>query len=167
MNAHVAAPFHCPACNALLQLTIEPGHAQQPAPSAPLPPLPQAPAPPLVYPPRPAAPVYPPPPPRGLVPTFEPQRPPVAARTTYPPHPLPPPRQPPTPHRHRLSPQATLLSLGVLLLLAAGVTFLAVTWHNLPVHVQAGIIGTLAALAFAGSVPASRHSLTGTAEAFA
>jgi len=60
-----------------------------------------------------------------------------------------------------------LLSLGVLLLLAAGVTFLAVTWHNLPVHVQAGIIGTLAALAFAGSVPASRHSLTGTAEAFA
>ncbi len=55
----------------------------------------------------------------------------------------------------------------MLLLLAAGVTFLAVTWHNLPVHVQAGIIGTLAALAFAGSVPASRHSLTGTAEAFA
>jgi hypothetical protein len=60
-----------------------------------------------------------------------------------------------------------LLSLGVLLLLAAGVTFLAVTWHSLPVPVQAGIIGTLAALAFAGSVPASRHSLAGTAEAFA
>lgn len=60
-----------------------------------------------------------------------------------------------------------MLSLGVLLLLAAGVTFLAVNWDSLPVAAQAGIIGTLAALAFAGSVPASRRKLAGTAEALA
>ncbi|NEA32897.1 hypothetical protein G3I17_14650 [Streptomyces sp. SID13031] len=66
-----------------------------------------------------------------------------------------------------MSPQATLLSLGVLLLLAAGVTFLAVTWDSLSVSVQASIIATLAALALAGSVPAARHRLTGTAEALA
>jgi hypothetical protein len=64
-----------------------------------------------------------------------------------------------------LSPQATLLSLGVLLLLAAGITFLAVNWDSLPVAAQAGIIGTLAALAFAGSIPASRSSLAASAEA--
>ncbi|MEV5964428.1 hypothetical protein AB0L70_21835 [Kribbella sp. NPDC051952] len=66
-----------------------------------------------------------------------------------------------------MSPQATLLSLGVLLLLAAGVTFLAVNWDSLPVAAQAGIIGTLAAIAFAGSIPASRRKLAGTAEALA
>ncbi|WP_241995177.1 SCO7613 C-terminal domain-containing membrane protein [Kribbella antiqua] len=104
---------------------------------------------------------------------------PVAARATPPrtpvfsaQRPLPPPPQPvkqvkQTTHHRRLSPQATLLSLGVLLLLAAGVTFLAVTWDSLPVPVQAGIIGTLAALAFAGSIPASRGKLAGTAEALA
>jgi len=84
--------------------------------------------------------------------------------------PLPPPPQPvkrPAPPRRRLSPQATLLSLGVLLLLAAGVTFLAVNWDSLPVAAQAGIIGTLAALAFAGSIPASRSSLAASAEALA
>jgi hypothetical protein len=167
MNAHVAAPFYCPACNALLHLTIEPGPAPQHVPPAPLPPLPQALPAPLVHPSRPPTPAYPPPPPRSITIKLDPKppvRPQAAARTAYAP---PPPPPPPIAHRHRLSPQATLLSLGVLLLLAAGVTFLAVTWHSLPVPVQAGIIGTLAALAFAGSVPASRHSLTGTAEAFA
>ncbi|MGW6275874.1 SCO7613 C-terminal domain-containing membrane protein [Kribbella sp. NPDC055071] len=77
------------------------------------------------------------------------------------------PRPQKSQRRHRLSPQGTLLSLGVLLLLAAGVTFLAVTWDSLPIAAQAVIIGTLAALAFAGSIPASRRSLTGTAEALA
>ncbi|GAA1567302.1 hypothetical protein GCM10009789_20890 [Kribbella sancticallisti] len=66
-----------------------------------------------------------------------------------------------------MSPQATLLSLGVLLLLAAGVTFLAVNWDNLSVPIQASIIATLAALAFAGSVPAGKTKLAGTAEALA
>jgi hypothetical protein len=66
-----------------------------------------------------------------------------------------------------LSPQATLLSLGVLLLLAAGVTFLAVTWDSLSVSVQASIIATLAAISLTASVPAARHKLTGTAEALA
>jgi hypothetical protein len=55
----------------------------------------------------------------------------------------------------------------VLLLLAAGVTFLAVTWDSLPVSIQAAIMATLAAIAFAGAVPASRHKLAGTAEALA
>ncbi|WP_165949481.1 SCO7613 C-terminal domain-containing membrane protein [Kribbella turkmenica] len=55
----------------------------------------------------------------------------------------------------------------MLLLLAAGVTFLAVNWDSLPVALQAGIIGTLAALAFAGSIPASRSSLAASAEALA
>ncbi|MET9272444.1 hypothetical protein [Kribbella sp. NPDC003557] len=99
-------------------------------------------------------------------------RPPSGTRPRYQstfsaPVPLP---QPPTPspsRLRRLSPQATLLTLGVLLLLAAGVTFLAVNWRNLPVPAQAAIVGTLAALAFTGSVPASRRTLTGTAEALA
>lgn len=69
--------------------------------------------------------------------------------------------------RHRLSPQATLLGLGVLLLLAAGVTFLAVTWDSLPVAIQASIIAALAAIALTGAVPASRRKLNGTAEALA
>ncbi|MFG1908330.1 SCO7613 C-terminal domain-containing membrane protein [Kribbella sp. NPDC048928] len=84
------------------------------------------------------------------------------------PRPLPPPpRQPAPPKVHRLSPQNTLLALGVLLILAAGATFLAVNWRSLPVTAQAGIIATLAALAFTASIPASRRTLTGTAEALA
>lgn len=70
-------------------------------------------------------------------------------------------------HRWRLSPQATLLALGVLLLLAAGVTFLAVNWSSLSLGLQASIMGTLAAAALAGAVPASRQKLAGTAEALA
>jgi hypothetical protein len=60
-----------------------------------------------------------------------------------------------------------LLSLGVLLLLAAGVTFLAVTWDSLPVSIQAAIMAFLASVALVGAVPASRHRLSGTAEALA
>ncbi|ADB32249.1 hypothetical protein Kfla_3186 [Kribbella flavida DSM 17836] len=55
----------------------------------------------------------------------------------------------------------------MLLLLAAGVTFLAVTWDSLPVAAQAAIMATLAGLALAGTIPAARHKLTGTAEALA
>jgi hypothetical protein len=122
-------------------------------------------------------------PPRSFAPTTQPTRRPApptplrpvaavptatrAAPSTYQSslrQPAPPkPQQP----RRRLSPQATLLSLGVLLLLAAGVTFLAVTWDSLSIPVQASIIATLAALSLAGSVPAARHKLTGTAEALA
>ena len=157
------AAITCPTCNTQLQLTIEPA----PPPHLLFPPLPAP-----VYPPQP--PLYPPPPSRGI-PTPQPA---PVARTTRPASGPRPPHQsrsgephrlPPKPTRaaRKLSPQATLLSLGVLLLLAAGVTFLAVNWDSLPVAAQAGIIGTLAALAFAGSVPAGRRSLTGTAEALA
>ena len=146
------AAITCPTCHTPLQLSIEPVQPVQPAPQ------PQFPAPPRVYAPPPAAYPTPPParpaaPPRRVV---TPKPAPVAARTTKSAHKA----------RH-LSPQGTLLSLGVLLLLAAGVTFLAVNWDSLPVSLQAGIIGTLATLAFAGSVPASRRSLAGTAEALA
>ncbi|GAA1652130.1 hypothetical protein GCM10009744_50010 [Kribbella alba] len=55
----------------------------------------------------------------------------------------------------------------MLLLLAAGVTFLAVTWDSLPVSMQAAIMATLAALALAGAVHASKNKLAGTAEAVA
>jgi hypothetical protein len=60
-----------------------------------------------------------------------------------------------------------LLSLGVLLLLAAGVTFLAVTCDSLPVSIQAATMAFLASIALIGAVPASRHKLSGTAEALA
>ncbi len=140
------AAITCPTCHTPLQLSIEPVQPVQPAPQ----------------------PQFPAPPPRAVA---TPKPAPVAARTTKPaaPHRLPePPRQPKPTHKARhLSPQGTLLSLGVLLLLAAGVTFLAVNWDSLPVSLQAGIIGILAILAFAGSVPASRRSLAGTAEALA
>ncbi|WP_133802611.1 SCO7613 C-terminal domain-containing membrane protein [Kribbella caucasensis] len=66
-----------------------------------------------------------------------------------------------------MSPQATLLALGVLLLLAAGVTFLAVTWDSLPVAAQAAIMGTLATIALIGAIPMAKHKLAGTAEALA
>lgn len=99
----------------------------------------------------------------------------TAARPLAPPPPAPPApvaggpeqHQPPRRPRRRLSPQATLLGLGVLLLLAAGVTFLAVNWDRLPVSVQAGIMATLALTALAGAVRASRRQLDGTAEALA
>ncbi|MFG1813191.1 SCO7613 C-terminal domain-containing membrane protein [Kribbella sp. NPDC049174] len=168
MNAHVTAPLQCPVCHTLLHLSVE--AAPQPVQPPPLP-----------FPPP--APAYPPPPPRGIpasTPLYPPASVPAPPSVPAEPRPvrrpaasfqpLPPPPQPvrrPEPPRRRLSPQATLLSLGVLLLLAAGVTFLAVNWDNLPVAAQAGIIGLLAALAFAGSIPASRSSLAASAEALA
>ncbi|MGW6196672.1 SCO7613 C-terminal domain-containing membrane protein [Kribbella sp. NPDC055110] len=140
------AAITCPTCRAPLHLTITPAPYPQPYPQ-PHRPLPAAP---------PHLGIHLPAPPPA--PPVAPPVAPVAARPT----------RPPKPSRiRRLSPQATLLTLGVLLLLAAGVTFLAVNWDNLPVAAQAAIIGTLAALSFAGSIPASRHTLAGTAEALA
>ncbi|MEU4389496.1 hypothetical protein [Kribbella sp. NPDC023855] len=147
MNAH-PTPFKCPACQTPLHLDVH-----LPPPPNPLPqPTPPQPAAPPPTPPRPATAA--PRPTRAAPPTYQ-----SSLRQPAPPK----PKQP----RRRLSPQATLLSLGVLLLLAAGVTFLAVTWDSLSIPVQASIIATLAALALAGSVPASRHKLAGTAEALA
>ncbi|TDO44741.1 putative membrane protein DUF2157 [Kribbella sp. VKM Ac-2571] len=147
------AAITCPTCRTQLRLTIEPAPYPQPYPQPEL-----------------RLPAAPPPPPEP--------RPVSGARPPYPttfggprPLPQPPTDQPSRPSRpsriRRLSPQAALLTLGVLLLLAAGVTFLAVNWDSLPVAAQAAIIGTLAALSFAGSIPASRRNLAGTAEALA
>lgn len=175
------AAITCPTCHTSLQLTIEPAPVPQTFPQTfPQSRVPVATVPPAVAPPpavaQPAVapPAYPPPPSRGIQPPPKPALP-VPAPGPRPPYPsrVGPPRDVPQPvlkpmHKtRRLSPQGTLLSLGVLLLLAAGVTFLAVNWDTLPAAVQAGIIGTLAALAFVGSVPASRRSLIGTAEALA
>ncbi len=75
---------------------------------------------------------------------------------------------PPVPQtRRRISPQAALLALGVLLVLGAAVTFLAVVWSRLGLTVQATIMAVIG-LAFVGlSVLASRRRLGATAEAFA
>lgn len=160
MNEHSALP-RCPVCSTPLSIRFEVAHRPEPtATTKPAPPAPVA---------HPIA------PPRGLeppriVPPSDFPKPQVTAARRPPAPPLPPirsaapkPRRP----RRRLSPQATLLSLGVLLLLAAGVTFLAVTWDSLPVSSQAAIMAFLALVALAGAVPASGHKLAGTAEALA
>jgi hypothetical protein len=69
--------------------------------------------------------------------------------------------------RRRITPQAALLALGVLLVLGASVTFLAVVWTRLGLAAQAAIMASVG-LAFAGlSVLAARRRLSATAEAFA
>ncbi|MEU0096835.1 DUF2157 domain-containing protein [Kribbella sp. NPDC006257] len=165
----MTANLRCPVCQTdlLLNVTIPqsqvaPGPFPHPQPAPPMPPLPDN---------RMYQGTYPPPPHRGIQPaaTLPPGRP--AARSTgflppAPPLARPRRRREARPPR-RLSPQGTLLALGVLLLLAAGVTFLAVNWDSLSVSIQASIMATLAALALAGSVPASRKNLAGTAEALA
>jgi hypothetical protein len=57
-----------------------------------------------------------------------------------------------------------LLSLGVPLLLAAGVTVLAVTGDNLPVSVLAANMALLTSVALASAIPPGCHRLTATAE---
>lgn len=161
------AAITCPTCRTQLHLTLEPAPYRQPYPHtapAAVPPTspasvaPAAPAPMPLATPDSAPPTVRPL--SGTRPRFQ--------STFSAPVPLSQPPTTPRPSRiRRLSPQATLLTLGVLLLLAAGVTFLAVNWRSIPVAAQAAIIGTLAALAFAGSVPASRRTLVGTAEALA
>jgi hypothetical protein len=134
----------------------QPAQALTLVPGPPIPPphlRPAAPAPKLV--PVPA------PPPQSL-PRFP------APRPEPQPTPAQPHREPQVKRvRHRLSLQATLLGLGVLLLLAAGVTFLAVNWDTLPVALQAGIMAALGFAALGAAISAGRRKLSGTAEAFA
>ncbi len=174
MNAHPTT-FPCPVCHTPLHLDVHLTPALHPTP---LPPAPQPPPTQTLA--IPAHPLPPATPAASSVPAAQPGAPGGYHAPT--PHgsqprqpfpalqaPLRPPRQSRkvSRPRRRLSPQATLLSLGVLLLLAAGVTFLAVTWDSLVVPVQASIIATLATIALAGSVPAARYKLAGTAEALA
>jgi hypothetical protein len=147
-----SAPLRCPVCSTPLSIRVDVAH--RPEPTATTRPVPSAP---VAY-----------PTPKPQVTSARPASPTPTRRPPAPPLPpirsaAPKPRRP----RRRLSPQATLLSLGVLLLLAAGVTFLAVTWDSLPVSIQAAIMAFLASVALVGAVPASRHKLSGTAEALA
>lgn len=66
--------------------------------------------------------------------------------------------------RRTLRRAGPLLSLGVPLLLAAGVTVLSVTGDNLPVSVLAANMALLTSVALASAIPPGCHKLTATAE---
>ncbi|WP_073420260.1 SCO7613 C-terminal domain-containing membrane protein [Geodermatophilus nigrescens] len=73
----------------------------------------------------------------------------------------------PPPPRRRLSPQQVLLGLGALLVVAAGVAFVAVAWTRLGVGFQAAVMATVTAAAVATSAWAARRGLRATEEALA
>ncbi|MGY1652226.1 SCO7613 C-terminal domain-containing membrane protein [Geodermatophilus sp. SYSU D01119] len=130
-----------------------------------------APAPPVVFPavlqPVPVPPSPAPPAPPRVPPPFPPPFPspfPSAAGPLPPPPPPPPP--PPRPRR-RLSPQQVLLGLGALLVVAAGVAFVAVAWTRLGVGFQAAVMATVTAAAGGASAWAARRGLRATEEALA
>lgn len=108
---------------------------------------PPAPAPPSRS--APVAPVAaaPPPPP--------PARAPVDER-----HPVPPPPR-------RISPQQVLLGLGALLVVAAGIAFVAVAWTRLGLVFQSAVMAAVTATACAGSAWTARRGLRATEEALA
>ncbi|WP_255362152.1 SCO7613 C-terminal domain-containing membrane protein [Blastococcus aurantiacus] len=88
-----------------------------------------------------------------------------------PPPPAPPPLPslpPPTPRPvRRLSPQQVLLGLGALLVVAAGITFVAVGWTRFGIVFQAGAMLTATALAAGFSSWSARRGLRATEEALA
>jgi len=87
------------------------------------------------------------------------------------PAPAPPPLAPlppPTPRPvRRLSPEQVLLGLGALLVVAAGITFVAVGWTRFGVVFQAGAMLTATALAAGSSAWSARRGLRATEEALA
>lgn len=107
-------------------------------------------------PPPARGPDVPSPPPGGTAPPLPPAPPPLS--------PLPAPA--PRPVR-RLSPQQVLLGLGALLVVAAGITFVAVGWTRFGIVFQAGAMLTATALAAGFSAWAARRGLRATEEALA
>lgn len=87
------------------------------------------------------------------------------------PPPLLPPLAPPPPPAprpvRRLSPQQVLLGLGALLVVAAGITFVAVGWTRFGIVFQAGAMLTATALAAGFSAWSARRGLRATEEALA
>lgn len=95
--------------------------------------------------------------------------PPGSSAPPPPPAPPPlPPLPPPAPRRvRRLSPQQVLLGLGALLVVAAGITFVAVGWTRFGIVFQAGAMLTATALAAGCSAWSARRGLRATEEALA
>lgn len=115
--------------------------------TATVPPPAAAPAPPVAAPAPPPSRVPAPPPPRVPAPPLSPAR---------------PARQP----RH-VSPQQVLLALGALLVVAAGVAFVAVAWTRLGLVFQSAVMATVTATACAVSAWTARRGLRATEEALA
>jgi hypothetical protein len=114
--------------------------ATAPPPPAPAPARPVAPPPVAATPPAPSG----PPPPRSID-----ER-----------HPVPPPPR-------RVSPQQVLLALGALLVVAAGIAFVAVAWTRLGLVFQSAVMATATATACAVSAWSARRGLRATEEALA
>jgi hypothetical protein len=75
-------------------------------------------------------------------------------------HPVPPPPR-------RVSPQQVLLGLGALLVVAAGIAFVAVAWTRLGLVFQSAVMATVTAAACAVSAWIARRGLRATEEALA
>ncbi|TFV55078.1 DUF2157 domain-containing protein, partial [Geodermatophilus sp. DF01-2] len=86
------------------------------------------------------------------------------------PAPPPPPideRYPVPPPPRRVSPQQVLLGLGALLVVAAGIAFVAVAWTRLGLVFQAAVMGTVTVTACGVSAWTARRGLRATEEALA
>ncbi|MGY1680414.1 SCO7613 C-terminal domain-containing membrane protein [Geodermatophilus sp. SYSU D01176] len=88
--------------------------------------------------------------------------PPAAAPTPPPLFPTPPGRPP-----RRVSPQQVLLGLGALLVVAAGLAFVAVAWTRLGLVFQSAVMATVTATACGVSAWTARRGLRATEEALA
>ena len=97
-------------------------------------------------------------------------RPPPVSQPTpsWPPPAAPTPPAPPVrpPHR-RVSPEQVLVGLGALLVVAAGLTAVAVAWTRLGVVFQAGVMLVVTALLCGASAWTARRGLRATEEALA
>ncbi|SNS21970.1 Predicted membrane protein [Geodermatophilus pulveris] len=69
--------------------------------------------------------------------------------------------------RRRVSPEQVLLALGTLLVVAAGITFVAVAWARLGLVFQSAAMATVTAAACAVSARTARRGLRATEEALA
>jgi hypothetical protein len=98
--------------------------------------------------------------PVSRVTTPAPPEPPAAAPP--PPSPAPPGRPP-----RRVSPQQVLLGLGALLVVAAGIAFVAVAWTRLGLVFQSAVMATVTATACGVSAWTARRGLRATEEALA
>jgi hypothetical protein len=97
------------------------------------------------------------------VPTPTPPAPPVPAPPPRPPSPSAPLGRPP----RRVSPQQVLLGLGALLVVAAGIAFVAVAWTRLGLVFQSAVMATVTATACGISAWTARRGLRATEEALA